>query len=144
MVIIENRTGRKDPRRRFVHYWLPVVLYCAAIFIQSSFPSPESVPGWPGSDKLMHVAAYAILGGLFLRAYGTSSRGNRAKHAVRVSILFAACYGISDEMHQYFVPARSADWLDAAADVAGAIAGVMIYRRLTGKRPAQDTIPPVI
>ena len=131
MVTPETPTGRKDPLTRFVCYWLPVVLYCAAIFIQSSFPSPETIPSLPGSDKLLHVAAYAILGGLFFRAYRTSRRGNRIRHAAWVSVLFAACYGISDEVHQYFVPERSADWLDAAADIVGSFAGVMIYRRLS-------------
>lgn len=125
-------TGKR--RRLFLYYWLPVVLYCAVLFIQSSFPSPESAPDWPGSDKLLHAAAYAVLGALFFRAYRTSNPKGLVRNAVRISILFAACYGISDEVHQYFVPARNADWLDAIADMAGSVAGVWIYRRLVLKQ----------
>lgn len=117
--------------KRFVRYWLPVAVYCAAIFVQSSLPASKSVPDWPGSDKLLHGLAYAILGALFFRAYRATNRATDAGRALWISILFAALYGITDEVHQYFVPERSADWLDAAADMAGGAVGAWICRHLT-------------
>ncbi len=108
----------------FLFYWLPVIFYCTAIFAQSAFPSPEGLPTFAGADKLLHGATYAILGILFFRACRTSPVGGNLKHVAVISILFASCYGISDEFHQYFVAARSADALDAAADIAGAAVGV--------------------
>jgi len=39
------------------------------------------------------------------------------------SLLSAAFYGMTDEIHQYFVPGRSADPWDWLADTVGANAG---------------------
>jgi len=41
-----------------------------------------------------------------------------------LSALSATLYGISDEIHQHFVPSRTADIADMIADVAGSIMGV--------------------
>jgi VanZ family protein len=40
-------------------------------------------------------------------------------------------YGISDEIHQYFVPGRMMDWTDAVADSCGITLGSWFfhYRR---------------
>jgi len=61
---------------------------------------------------------------------------------VWISILFAACYGCLDEVHQYFVPERNADWLDAAADTVGGIAGVLLYSRLITRHSAGSGLLP--
>jgi VanZ family protein len=41
-----------------------------------------------------------------------------------LSILSSSLYGMSDEVHQYFVPQRNADIMDFFADVMGSICGV--------------------
>jgi VanZ family protein len=46
---------------------------------------------------------------------------------VAVSILFCILYGISDEIHQYFVPSRQADVMDALFDGLGGALGVVLY-----------------
>lgn len=109
-------------KSRFTHYWLPVIIYCAAIYIQSSFPTTQGLPSWRHLDKLLHLAAYTILGALFFRAL--SSGGGNLKRAVIFSILFTGLYGLSDEIHQAFVPGRSPEATDVAADFAGGIVGV--------------------
>jgi len=112
---------------RFLKYWLPLIVYCLAIFIQSSFPSPVKEPDVPFFDKYLHMLAYALLGALFCRAYGSLRLGDKFWHLALLSVLSAGLYGISDEIHQYFVPSRSAEVMDAAADFFGAAWGVFLY-----------------
>ena len=112
------------PKSRFTLYWLPVIIYCAAIFIQSSFPTSEQIPDWRNLDKILHMAAYAILGALFFRALSTGRFRKRLKTAVILSILLSGLYGLSDEIHQAFVPGRSPEAADVLADFIGGILGV--------------------
>ena len=111
------------PTSRFTHYWLPVLVYCVAIFIQSSFPTTRQLPQWPHQDKILHLAAYALLGFLFFRALATGRFAENRNLALILSILFASLYGLSDEIHQSFVPGRSAEAADALADLAGGFLG---------------------
>ena len=120
----------------FSYYWLPVMVYMALIFIQSSHPMPEKIPQWPLKDKLFHFVGYAILGVLVLRALRQSPWRGRRRLIMAASILFTALYGMSDEWHQYYVPSRSAEVADILADVTGGLCGVWVYDRLSGKFPA--------
>jgi len=110
-------------KSRFSRYWLPVIVYCAAIFIQSSFPATQQIPDWRNLDKVLHVAAYALLGALFFRALATGRFKTNLKAAAMLSILFSGLYGLSDEVHQSFVLGRSAEAADVLADFVGGILG---------------------
>ncbi len=114
-------------------YWFPVFLYCLMIFMQSSYPSPESVPDWPYIDKLLHIAVYALLGALLLRAFKTLQIQHNLKLVMILSILLSSLFGISDEIHQHFVPFRNADFMDALADMIGSVGGVYVYQLLSSK-----------
>ena len=111
--------------RIFVFYWLPVILYCLLIFIQSSYPATQSLPSIPHMDKLAHTGAYALLGFLFFRVFQTTSIQKNAVLLVIFSALASSLYGISDEIHQYFVPSRTADIMDVLADAAGSVLGAV-------------------
>jgi VanZ family protein len=117
-----------SPRiKQFTFYWLPLIAYCLLIYIQSDHPSPESVPSFRFSDKLLHFVAYAVMGVLFYRAYQTLPFKNNIQLVMLLSMISASLYGISDEIHQSFVPSRDAQLLDAIADTLGAICGVCLY-----------------
>ena len=118
---------------KFFIYWFPIIIYCLLIFIQSSHPSIEHISDWPNIDKVLHFAAYALLGAFFLRALKTTRIKNNLKLVLILSVLFSSFYGISDEIHQYFVPCRSADHMDVLADLLGSIMGVCIYQAIAGK-----------
>ncbi len=47
---------------------------------------------------------------------------------IMLSILSSSLYGMSDEVHQYFVSHRDADIMDFLADVAGSICGVYVIK----------------
>jgi VanZ family protein len=124
---------------RFFRYWLPVVLYCVLIFIQSSFPAPQPIPRFMWSDKLLHLTAYAVLGMLLLRAF-RNSRYRDHRFIVHASIFLAAFYGTTDELHQYFVPSRQADLTDLLFDCLGAWVGVWAYHKLVVRYPVLGKI----
>ena len=111
------------------YYWLPLVAYCVLIYIQSSYPSPQRLPSFEFSDKLMHFGAYAVMGVLFYRAYQTLPVKSNIHLIVWLSMISASLYGISDEIHQSFVPYRDGSIGDVIADVLGAVCGVYAYHR---------------
>jgi VanZ family protein len=103
------------------------------IFIQSSYPAPKSLPDFFSFDKILHFFAYAILGALFLRAFMTTRMKNKLTLLIILSILLSSLYGISDEIHQHFVPYRNADLLDALMDVVGSVFGVYAYQAVEAR-----------
>ena len=78
-------------------------------------------------DKVLHFSAYAVLGALFSRAFKTTRLKDNIKLVIILSILASSLYGISDEVHQYFVPCRNADIMDVLADIFGSICGVYLF-----------------
>ncbi len=116
-----------------LRYWLPIIIYCVLIFFQSANPTPVSMPKFLLFDKLLHFAAYAFLGAMFLRALRTLPLKNRPVLILSLSILLSTLYGFSDELHQHFVPARQADLWDALADMLGSVAGVWTYHKAVSK-----------
>lgn len=136
----EVRAQAAGSLARQIVLWAPPVLYAAAIFLFSAMPRPPRVPGGL-SDKWSHGLAYAGLTVLLIRALaGGAWRGVTARVCVAAAVI-AALYGVTDELHQLFVPGRQADVLDVAADSIGAtIAAVLaggwrlVARRRTDAR----------
>lgn len=120
--------------RVIVFHWLPLVFYCTLIFIQSSRPFPGNIPDILFIDKVLHFFGYALLGVLFFRAYHTLPLKNRPRPMIFLSIISATLYGISDEIHQHFVPTRSADIWDVLADMLGSIFGVLIIHHILSRQ----------
>jgi VanZ family protein len=118
----------------FALYWLPLILYCLFIYIQSANPSPEQIPSFPFVDKVLHFVAYGIMGILFYRAYQTLRIKNNIQMLMLLSVVSASLYGISDEIHQSFVPFREAEVADVIADMLGAASGVLLYQLLVVSR----------
>ncbi len=124
--------GQKQPIRIFFFYWFPIFIYCLVLFVQSSFPASENIPSIIGFDKVLHFFAYALLGALFLRAFRANPTSGNTMILLALSIILSSLYGMSDEIHQAFVPSRSADVFDAVADTLGSICGVLAYNKFTG------------
>jgi VanZ family protein len=108
-------------------YRLPVITLCAFIFWQSSFPGIISQPLFPYDDKVMHFGVYALLALLVARAVQKENPMWSPGKIKIIAILFVSVFGLSDELHQAFVPARFASVLDFLADCAGAVAGCLFY-----------------
>jgi len=99
--------------------WVPVVFYLALIFWLSSISHPPELPSGV-TDKEAHAALYLGLGAVLVRALaGGFARPVTVRIAV-LAIVVSGLYGVTDEIHQYFVPPRQMDAADALADTVGA------------------------
>lgn len=109
---------RRDARWR---YGVPVGLMVAMTFV-SSGPQPVALPGQ--SDKLAHAAAFAVLAASWVFALLPRRRPSWRLGLLAVGL--ATAWGALDELHQSFVPERTASIGDVIADGAGAALGATL------------------
>ncbi len=50
-----------------------------------------------------------------------------------MTVLITFLYGVSDELHQWFVPGRHADGIDVLADGLGGLLGAYLFLKLRGR-----------
>ena len=101
----------------------------AFIFYLSSLSSPPEVlpiTSWVHTDKVYHLAEYAILGFLLARALAHNLPQCFPVSPWAIALLTAALYGASDEWHQSFVAERYPTISDWIVDVLGSTLGVII------------------
>lgn len=72
-------------------------------------------------DKVQHMILYAGFGFLLYFTFRNSSDSLFIKYAFWFSLIIGIAYGASDELHQSFVPGRSASLWDLTADLAGVL-----------------------
>ena len=105
--------------------WLPVAVYMAAIYYGAAL---HQVPGPVAriSDTLLHMAGYAGLAIVTLRATSSGTWSGLTRRAVLLAFVIATTHGITVEVEQMFVPWRLAEWRDVRNDVIGALAGLAV------------------
>ncbi|WP_051012267.1 VanZ family protein [Desulfobacula toluolica] len=118
---------------RIVFYRLPVIIFCTLIFWQSSYPGVVSGSSFPHADKVLHFGGYAFLAILTAISLKEGKPFWSPLKIKIVTILFACFYGLSDEVHQAFVAARSASVYDFIADCAGSILGCLFYMKFLSR-----------
>jgi VanZ family protein len=123
--------------------WLPALTWAALIWTLSTgwFSSertsalilPLLATLFPGRDpvelramhavlrKLAHFGEYVVLSILLYRALRGGRRWN--VRAAALALVVAGLYAVSDELHQLFVPGRTAAAMDCLIDFTGAVAG---------------------
>jgi VanZ family protein len=84
---------------------------------QSSMRLP--LPSFRGNDKLAHCMGYSALAGMLVFALWNFD----IKQRLALAVLASALYGLSDELHQSFVPGRHGDPFDIFADCVGSVLG---------------------
>jgi VanZ family protein len=116
--------------------WLPTIIWGLVILASSSISLP-SIAAPANSDKGVHVFLYGVLGYLAGRAL---LRGrNPQVWQLLVLVLGVLAYGALDEVHQRWIPTRTADPADWVADAAGSVSGIVasaIVTRARGRRAA--------
>lgn len=120
---------------RLASLWGPVVAWMGALFLASAQTFPSGGPGVP--DWLTHGSAYAILGGLACRALsGGLARPLTLRQAL-LAVALATGYGVTDELHQGFVPNRNADPWDVVKDFGGGLVGSSVSLALARRRTGE-------
>jgi VanZ family protein len=109
---------------KVLYFWGPVIAVMAAIFYTSSLSDPGAPPGQL-SDKGAHLIAYAALGGSLIRALAEGRAAAMTTMRVLAAFVIATIYGVTDEVHQSFVPNRTPEVLDLVADATGALMGAL-------------------
>ena len=112
-----------DPFTRFL-LWGPVIAYMAAIFYLSAQSSPQVPGGIP--DWILHGVEYFGFTIVVFRAVsgGLPAVLSRARAGTTMAIVTA--YAVSDELHQLYVPYRTADVRDVGSDVLGASIALLV------------------
>jgi VanZ family protein len=117
--------------------WGPAVAFMGAIFIVSGMPDVGTLPART-SDKAAHFAAYGLLAVLLIRAFAGAAWAGCTASAGHKSWTLAAVYGVSDELHQSFVPGRTPSVGDGLADAAGAALGVVVVLAVARARRVKE------
>lgn len=104
----------------------------AAIFFFSSIPGSD-MPRFGWVDLLVkkggHALGYGLLALSVLHALQPLSAPTLS--SLKVLLLawaFTLLYAASDELHQLFVPGRTASWVDVMIDATGAFLGLAAFR----------------
>lgn len=120
---------------------VPMILVMGIIFFLSHQPGDSlDLPVLPGIDKLAHLAAYGALAAATLFAYNAGWKRARPWLAVLVTTIFCLLYGLTDEIHQSFIPGRAPSFFDLAADGAGAVLAGGLWLRLRAKNGWKDRL----
>ncbi|WP_164730827.1 VanZ family protein [Anoxybacter fermentans] len=90
--------------------------YMGLIFYLSSIPGSELKVETP--DYILHALAF---GGFYFFSTLFLLHQMKLKQSLLSGLFFTFLFALSDEAHQYFVPGRTPDLRDIAADLVGAL-----------------------
>jgi VanZ family protein len=120
-------------RNRVYLIYTPLTIYWLVIFILTSLPGNIALD-MHVSDKIEHFGAYGLLGVfLYSALYFQKKYKILSENPATFTLIFASLYGMVDELHQLFVPGRSADILDWTADFIGSVLAVIITKFIIEK-----------
>jgi VanZ family protein len=145
--------------KRFLRYWLPLLLWMVLIFAASQDTksvehtsrllepflrwikpdiSPEAIEQvrWM-IRKAAHMTEFAVLAGLLWRALARMNDQENNRWFLRpaaASLGFCIFFAASDEIHQSFVPNRTGTPKDVLIDTAGAGIGLLIATAVKSRR----------
>ncbi|MBI1876836.1 MAG: VanZ family protein [Chloroflexi bacterium] len=122
---------RLDILPRWLRDIVPLVLWMAFIFIFSSQPGLIEIENEVNDKffyKTAHFLAYAGLAWLWWRALVPQRQAGWA--ILLLAFALTTLYGVSDEIHQRFVPGRHGRLADVFFDAGGAWAMLLLIRRI--------------
>jgi VanZ family protein len=78
-------------------------------------------------SNLVHIPAYALLTFLWLKSFaGAESKNNII--AFYLILAGLVLFAVSDEIHQSFVPGRTASFMDIGLDLIGILFGLWAFK----------------
>lgn len=127
---------------RWMRDFTPLVLWLALIFVLSSrsgLVEIESLAAERIVFKSSHVVVYALLAWLCWRALSAQRRTDWP--VLSAAFVLTVAYGISDEIHQLFVPGRHGRLADVLFDASGALLMILLLRWLAWLRTFPESLP---
>lgn len=130
--VLTHKVRTASPWSEFVNILLSIMrlasvillAYWVLIFVGTHLPSAR-MPSLRASDKVCHFVAFAGLSFLLCWAI-PSSRVSWGKILVLAASI-AIVYATLDEWTQQFIPGRTCDIWDVAADSVGVVLGLISY-----------------
>jgi len=112
----------------FLVFTAPLLAYLGLIAVMSHQEKVD-LPVAGRFDKVVHCLEYMPVGFLILRwiVNRSGSRSRITARAMAAALILGILYAVTDEIHQAFIPRRSAELLDVAADGIGVLAGCSGY-----------------
>jgi VanZ family protein len=126
---------------RWLRDGLPLVLWMGLIFAFSSQPALinlESDTDEKMLYKTAHFIVYAVLAWLWWRFLAPQRQLNWS--VLLLAFVLTTLYGITDEIHQLFVPSRHGQPADVLFDAAGALAMILLIRRIAWLRTMPEAL----
>ena len=112
--------------KKFVIFWLPVILWAGVIFYLSSIPDLKTDLDQDFLlRKIAHVVEYMILTFLIIR--GLKKEKLSIKKIAIYSLIFAIFYALTDEYHQSFVLNRYGTLKDVGIDSIGILIASLLW-----------------
>lgn len=112
---------------KILRFWFPLCFYSVMIFYVSSLPGGPGGIAVPGIDKVLHFIEYSPFG--FLLAFALVKTLTKSDGLLVLLFVFLGSfiYGLTDEIHQSFVPHRDMSIFDVVADIFGGFGGGYSY-----------------
>lgn len=114
------------------HKYLPLAIFSTLLIIcMSSIPDKAIWGNGFLSEQIIsnlaHIPAYALLTFLWLKSFaGAESKNNI--FAFSLTLAGLVFFAISDEIHQSFVPGRTASFMDIGLDLIGIVLGLWAFK----------------
>jgi VanZ family protein len=109
---------------------ISLLLYWPGVFVLAHIPIPQLVYKAGVSDKGLHFLVYLILTFLLWFAVSPNKKVSWRKTAVWWVLFVVIWYGVVDEVLQSYV-GRTCDVMDFFADLAGTLAGLILFSFFT-------------
>lgn len=111
--------------------WKHVIGWVLVIVFLTSLPGSalQGAPVVPGADKVVHALLYGIFGWLTAKALGKVHWARLGTYWLGIVLVAAA-----DELHQLWIPGRSAEWTDWGTDALAAAAAIWLFNMASQRR----------
>ncbi len=126
---------------RWLRDYLPLLVWLTLIFVlsaQSILMDIENDTDEKFVYKTAHFLAYATLAWLWWRVLAPQRHASWS--VLLLAFALTTLYGVSDEIHQRFVPGRHGQPADVFFDAAGAWAMILLIRRVKWLRTLPDSL----
>lgn len=144
--------------KRFISCWIPVILWSLQIFFLSSMSNPADILPralirvlWRTTifeqrlffllGPVGHLINFGVLAYLLVRALAWQKPLER--YHTTFAFILSFLYGISDEIHQLFVPSRAFQLRDVLVNGLGALIGLAAYTwydKFKGQRSQMEAL----